>query len=66
MTVCPRKRSATTPCVVTDGEVCYAFGIGNQPVCVSCGATPRMTGVLVDAAEWDAKVEEHLKGQRKI
>ena len=64
MTTCPRKRSDSSPCVVTDGDICYAFGWAQRPVCVTCGAGPAMTGVP-QPADWDQMVKDYMDGQRK-
>ena len=52
MTVeCPYAKSDMTPCVLRDGDVCYAESFpSGKPVCVACGRTPDQLG-----REWPRK-----------
>lgn len=34
--VCPRERSAMTPCVARDGKLAVAMKYHNHPICVGC------------------------------
>lgn len=42
---CAFKRSDMTPCVITDGPVCYAANSADRPICVGCERPPSATGV---------------------
>lgn len=43
---CLRKKSDMTPCVITDGPICYAENARGYPICVGCERGPKVTGVL--------------------
>src|SRR5215472_10963137 len=60
MKTCEYKKSDMTPCVITDGAVCYAMNSRDQPICVGCERTPVQTGVL-PPADWIQQVAEYKK-----
>lgn len=66
---CPRKRSDMTPCVITDGIICYTLDSFRHPICVGCEKGPEVTGVAVDAdklrADYDAYVARTEKETKK-
>jgi hypothetical protein len=66
MTTCPRKKSDTTPCVITDGPVAYAFRseVNPSPICVGCEQGPRFTGVA-PPADWDEQVRAYLEKEQR-
>ncbi len=39
---CGYAKSDMTPCVLRDGDVCYAEDISGRPICVGCERTPKM------------------------
>jgi len=43
--LCPYAKSDMTPCVLRDGDICWAFGFGDAPICVGCERSPRTLGV---------------------
>ena len=45
MKKCSVKRSEMTPCVITDGPICYAENSQGKPICVGCERAPNLTGV---------------------
>ena len=48
LTTCPRKKSDMTPCVVTDGILCYVYTPYHGAICVGCERGPPTTGVFID------------------
>jgi hypothetical protein len=42
---CEYARSDMTPCVIRDGDICYAEDGRHRPICVGCERTPEQTGV---------------------
>ena len=42
---CPYAKSDMTPCVLRDGEICFAMNELEQPICVGCERTPAQLGV---------------------
>lgn len=55
MNGCPYKKSDMTPCVITDGAICYAMNSRDEPICVGCERTPEQTGVA-RPADWAEQV----------
>jgi hypothetical protein len=41
---CPYARSDMTPCVLRDGDICYAETLRREPICVGCERTPAELG----------------------
>jgi len=37
---CPYAKSNMTPCVLRDGDICYAMDNNDNPICVGCERTP--------------------------
>jgi hypothetical protein len=42
---CPHARNDMTPCVLRDGEMCFAMDSADRPICVGCERSPKMLGV---------------------
>jgi len=63
MKECNYKRSSMTPCVVTDGDMCYAMDSRDNPICVGCSRTPAQTGVPAPD-NWKEVVSEYKRRYR--
>jgi hypothetical protein len=62
---CPYAKSDTTPCVLRDGEICFAFDVNDEPICVGCEHTPKTLGVP-RPKDWNKMVERyHKQGRRR-
>jgi hypothetical protein len=62
---CAYARSDMTPCVVRDGNICYAMNSRDEPICVGCERTPAQTGVP-PPKDWAQQVAEYeAKSQRR-
>jgi hypothetical protein len=61
---CDRAKSDMTPCVIRDGDICYAMDNADLPVCVGCGSKPAQTGVP-KPADWDKQVADYAKKARR-
>ena len=42
---CPYAKSFMTPCVLKDGDVCFAMDANDKPICVGCERSPATLGV---------------------
>jgi hypothetical protein len=42
---CPYAKSDMTPCVLRDGEICFALSSHDEPICVGCERSPKTLGV---------------------
>jgi hypothetical protein len=42
---CPHTRSDMTPCVLRDGDICWADKFDGKPICVGCERTPKELGL---------------------
>ena len=66
---CPYAKSDMTPCVLRDGDVCYAMGLDDKPVCVGCGRAPHELG-REPPADWEETVaqynREHERDKDKL
>lgn len=69
-TACPWAKSEMTPCVIKDGQICFALSLNNNndnPICVGCGRSPEQIGVDApkDWAEQiaDYKARHNRKGK---
>jgi len=58
---CAYKKSDMTPCVITDGEICFAFGQGDEPICVGCERGYKTIGVP-RPKDWDSIIAAARRG----
>lgn len=49
-----------TPCVLKDGDTCYAMSIADTPICVGCGRSPEALGRL-RPVDWAKTVAEYYR-----
>ena len=42
---CRYAKSDMTPCVLRDGEICFAMDANDEPICVGCERSPKTLGV---------------------
>ena len=47
---CAFRKSDMTPCVIVDGDYCYAANLHDEPICVGCERKPKHTGVPAPAS----------------
>jgi hypothetical protein len=57
---CPYAKSDMTPCVIRDGDICYAMGSYDNPICVGCELTPEQTGVP-EPKDWAGQCAEYRR-----
>ena len=55
---CKYAKSEMTPCVMKDGDICWAFGNDEKPVCVGCEHSPKFLGVPYPK-NWKATVARY-------
>jgi len=60
---CPYAKSDMTPCVLKDGEMCFAMDTADQPICVGCEKSPASLGVA-RPADWDMTVANYYATQK--
>lgn len=58
---CPRKKSDMTPCVVTDGAICYTLDSYGYPICVGCERGIHITGVPVDIEKLKRELDAYIR-----
>jgi hypothetical protein len=57
---CPYAKSDMTPCVLKDGPICFAIGLGDRPICVGCEHGPKFLGVP-EPADWAKQVADYRR-----
>lgn len=60
---CPYAKSDMTPCVIRDGDTCWAMDGADKPICVGCEHTPQFLG-LPPPANWSRTVSDYYAKQR--
>jgi hypothetical protein len=63
MRQCPYAKSADTPCVIRDGDDCYAMDSSDRPICVGCEHSPEFLG-RKPPADWDKIVADYKRKHR--
>jgi predicted Fe-S protein YdhL (DUF1289 family) len=63
MRQCPYAKSDTTPCVLRDGEICFAMDSRDLPICVGCERSPKAIGVPFPR-DWTKIVAKAKKGKK--
>lgn len=60
MARCQYAESDDTPCVVNDGDKCWAMDWMDKPICVGCGKYPKTIGRAAPA-DWAQTVEKYYR-----
>jgi hypothetical protein len=63
-TFCPYAKSDMSPCVLRDGAVSFAMDTRDNPICVSCGRSPKSLGIPRPAG-WEKTVADYKRNQEK-
>jgi hypothetical protein len=61
---CPYARSDMTPCVLKDGEICFAMNSADEPICVGCERSPKTLGVD-PPANWKQTVADYYANRAR-
>lgn len=59
---CRYAKSDMTPCVLKDGEICFAMDSRDEPICVGCEHGPKFLGVPFPA-NWERLVAAYKERQ---
>jgi predicted Fe-S protein YdhL (DUF1289 family) len=59
---CSHAKSDTTPCVLRDGDMCFAMDSRDDPICVGCERTPDQIGVAAPK-DWAKTVADFKAAQ---
>ena len=61
---CPYAKSNMTPCVLRDGDICYAVSPAGNPICVGCERSPASLG-REPPKDWDKTLREDQARHRR-
>jgi hypothetical protein len=61
---CPYAKSDMTPCVRRDGDVAFAMGSADNPICVGCEKTPAALDVP-PPKDWAKMVRDYQRKTRR-